>query len=821
MCAKAPGRGLNSRHLNFYKLIRYSYLFDSEEEQEFWSGLQSKTDNLSSKLAPQIYTESLIPEYQASNTRIDFLGLVDGSLMVIEIDGAQHSELHQSTVDSTRDTILANAGFETKRIPTAKIDQACEDLSFDDVSVQTSAAHAAHVIHVAIGKAIKLGVLPLKGTGWEIEIIINNDDDLLRGLISVAAKGAFKHLSNLARILGLDDALPNSVSFKLNGKSIYQYGSALTDDDPETKYIFIHFDQIPSGELAESHFYYREFPTSFAVMMDVTDAMTTSIQPDLEIAQYFLNYFFRFKSFRDGQWEGLERTLYGLDSLVLMPTGHGKSMIYQLASLLRPGTALVIDPIISLMDDQIHNLSDFGITRAIAISSQVEANIRRETVEQFSQGQFIFAFVSPERLQMTEFRKALRSLTSFTPVSAVVIDETHCVSEWGHDFRTSYLNLGRNSREFCTSKDKVPPLLGLTGTASRSVLKDVKRELEIFDFDAVITPQTFDRSNLKFRVVNCTSNEKFDQLRGILSSLPSNFGMSFNDFYKTSGDQTKCGLIFCPHVNGKYGVAEVASLIDAELRIQTMFYSGSNPKKIDPDRWDALKSNVAHRFKSNQLPLMTATKAFGMGIDKPNVRYSIHYGIPSSIESFYQEAGRTGRDGSDSLCYIIASNDDRKRTAKLLSETSSISSVKDTVESTKYDDSDDILRSLFFHTQSFQGLKSELKEIKKVLDAIDAVKGITDVTVKADGNMKNREKAIHRLVVIGYVKDYTVDYSGKCFNLRLSEASSDELRESLLRYVRNYQISRAKALEKNLEESPKITKSFLLHLTEKVTTQVV
>ena len=792
-----------------------SSIFDSEEERSFWLGLQSRINHLSSKLVPQVFIESLIPEYHATNTRIDFLGRANGGLTVFEIDGAQHADSHQSTIDSTRDKILANAGCNTERISVADIVEASQKLSFDNVSIQTSAANVAHVVHLAIGKAIKLGVLQLKGSPWVVEIIIDHVNELLSEFVSAAAKGALTHLTHLARHLGLASAFPDSVLFTLNGEPVFNYGPIL-NDETEAEKLYVHFDQIPSGELPEGHLYYREFPTNFAVMMDVTDVTTSEIQPNREISQYFLNYFFRFKDFREGQWEGVERTLCGLDSLVLMPTGHGKSVIYQLASLLRPGTALVIDPIISLMDDQIDNLSTVGITRAIGISSQLDEATKRNLIEQFSHGQFVFTFVAPERLQMVDFRNALRSLTTFTPVSAVIIDEAHCVSEWGHDFRTSYLNLGRNCREFCASKNKTPPLLGLTGTASRSVLKDVKRELEIFDFDAVITPDTFDRKNLRFRVQTCDSKEKSHRLSGILQSLPSNFGMSFEDFYSVSGDQTKSGLIFCPHVGGQYGVAQIASNVDADLGIQTMFYSGKAPKGVGFEGWNDVKRGVAHSFKRNQVPLMVATSAFGMGIDKPNVRYSIHLGIPSSIESFYQEAGRTGRDSKVALCFIIASNDNHKRTAELLSETSSIATVEDIVKNTSYGDSDDILRSLFFHTSSFKGIESEIEEIERVLDAIGDAKEMPDITVKAESDLSRCEKAIHRLVVIGYLKDYTIDYSGKCFDLKLSGATADELRETLLRYVRNYQISRAKALGKMLENASEVTRDFVLYLAEKL-----
>lgn len=169
------------------------------------------------------------------------------------------------------------------------------------------------------------------------------------------------------------------------------------------------------------------------------------------------------------------------------------------------------------MEDQIDNLAMIGIDRCIPITSQIiDSSDRMRALELFGQGEYLFAYVAPERFQTNEFRESLRALTVHTPIALIVVDEAHCVSEWEHDFRTAYLNIGRTSRKYCESNGIVPPLIALTGTASRAVLKDVQRELLKDDFDAIVTPKSFDRPELKFRVIHSTSQEKAARLKGYL-----------------------------------------------------------------------------------------------------------------------------------------------------------------------------------------------------------------------------------------------------------------------------------------------------------------
>jgi len=369
------------------------------------------------------------------------------------------------------------------------------------------------------------------------------------------------------------------------------------------------------------------FPGAIQAPLTATEPSYTKT-PQREDALWFLRYLFRKQDFWEGQWETIERSLRGEDSVVLLPTGAGKSIAFQLAALLLPGRCIVVDPIVSLIEDQIDNLGCYGIDRAVGITSQLGTEDREQALRALQSGHYLFCYVAPERFQMVPFREALRALTTNTPVSLVAIDEAHCVSEWGHDFRTAYLNLGRIAREYCTSAAVTPPLVALTGTASKIVLKDVQRELGITTFDAIITPSTFDRPELRYTVLTAPSEEKARRVQGFLERLPTVFGVDRGRFFQPAGVRTYAGLIFCPHVNGPYGVVEQARMLTKSLGAKVDVYSGEPPHGVPEDVWQAQKRRITHDFKRNKTTLLVCTKAFGMGIDKPDIRHTVHQHPP-------------------------------------------------------------------------------------------------------------------------------------------------------------------------------------------------
>lgn len=514
------------------------------------------------------------------------------------------------------------------------------------------------------------------------------------------------------------------------------------------------------------------------------------VKIDENILKYLLNYIFGFNEFRQNQIDGILRALNHQDSIVLLPTGSGKSVVYQLLSLITPGISFVVDPIVSLAYDQVDNLYRKGIDRVTELVADTEDKKQVET--DMSRGQYFMNFVAPERFQNQTFRNMIEYYARTNIISVIAIDEAHCVSEWGHDFRTSYLSLAQTCRTICTTVDGTPPpLLALTGTASASVLRDMQRDLNILEEEAIIQPESFDRKEIDFRVVNCNATTKEKTLQNIIvNDIPSYFGKSFNDFYQTNGDDTNCGLVFCAIAgenrwrNGNYhpfGTRNIQNLLNTWLPEKRCgIYNGqvqSDVKKIN-----------ARQFKNNELVALSATKSYGMGIDKPNIRWAVHYGISSSIESYYQEAGRCARDGKKAVSWIILSNDYPDDNLRLLDSTkTSVNKLQvenDRIKGSRPWEGDDVSRIVYFHTNSFSGVEKELDLTKFVLNYLLNNKYEIPFVIE---NKNELEKTIYRLILIGFVSDYTVNYQRNTIDVKVRSFSPELIETYYREYISGYQ----------------------------------
>ena len=339
-----------------------------------------------------------------------------------------------------------------------------------------------------------------------------------------------------------------------------------------------------------------------------------------------LKRYFGYDAFRPGQGEVVRALLEGRDALCVMPTGAGKSLCYQVPALLLKGVTLVVSPLISLMKDQVAALNQAGV-RAAYLNSSLTPRQFALALENARQGLYRVIYVAPERLETPAFQDLCREIA----VPLVAVDEAHCVSQWGQDFRPSYLRI----RDFVESLPARPVLGAFTATATPEVRDDIRDLLGLQDPFCVATG--FDRPNLRFAVENVPQREKMNALLRLLRE-----------------QKGRSGIVYCL---ARRTVEEVCEALRARGIAATRYHAGLS---------DAERRQNQDDFLYDRAEVMVATNAFGMGIDKSNVAFVIHYNMPKNLESYYQEAGRAGRDGSNAVCTLLYSGQDVRLNAFLI-----------------------------------------------------------------------------------------------------------------------------------------------------------
>ncbi len=347
--------------------------------------------------------------------------------------------------------------------------------------------------------------------------------------------------------------------------------------------------------------------------------------PDRDMpAREALARHFGFADFRPGQQAAIQLATAGRDVLAVMPTGWGKSLIYQLAALMLPGTAVVISPLVALMKDQADSLMRRDIAAAF-INSSLDAAEQSRRLKAMADGAYKIVLVAPERLRSRAFLDALRHVST----SLLVVDEAHCISQWGHDFRPDYLHIADLHRALRGAAAErgapAPPLLALTATATPRVRDDMARMLGVPRAERVVLG--FDRPNLTFEVF--TALDAAGKLRFVRDFL-------------SAGSGPEAGIVY---TGTRREAEEVAGFIRAELRLDARHYHAALDSQARAETQDA--------FLSGDLPIIVATNAFGMGIDRSDVRFVLHYSLPSTLEAYYQEAGRAGRDGLPARAVLL------------------------------------------------------------------------------------------------------------------------------------------------------------------------
>lgn len=329
-----------------------------------------------------------------------------------------------------------------------------------------------------------------------------------------------------------------------------------------------------------------------------------------------LKKYWGYDSFRPGQEEIISSVSEGHDVLAILPTGGGKSVCFQVPAMMKEGLAIVITPLVALMKDQVRNLNERGI-KALYVNAGMGRREIDIALNNAAYGDFKFLYVSPERIGTTLFRSYINVMN----VSYIVVDEAHCISQWGYDFRPDYLNIGK-LREMVDA-----PVIALTATATPQVADDIMERLSFRD--GKLVKSGFERPNLSYIVRKC--EDKLGQLRNICNNVPGT------------------GIVY---VRSRRKTEELAAFLTAGGVDASFYHAGMGPES---------RSDRQDRWMKGEVRVMVCTNAFGMGIDKPDVRFVVHFDVPDSPEAYFQEAGRAGRDGKRSYAVLLWNSSDIKR----------------------------------------------------------------------------------------------------------------------------------------------------------------
>lgn len=616
--------------------------------------------------------------------------------MAIELDGPTHEEVEQQSKDKMRDDILhelywhdtirikdiqrGDIGYRTRLLkfikPYNDIIKHATVSSLSAIQIPLFAAKVAKTIL----KMVEEGEIPIY-TGKEY--IISVEECTQKENILYGIQNACNILYHLSKILGEERRKIGPILVRFADNEVYQINPDgdvpklvdrnISEEQPQ---LHLHenmthrlYDFNP-GALSGHHIWlYGAYGADSKNILRFSRPLTYEVPEDaIDSLRYFLYDIFGKEDFRKKQVDIITAALRRKNVIGLLPTGSGKTLTFQLSILLQPGIGLVISPLISLMEDQIANLKKNLIDIAVAINSTVQGAKKRTLLQRAIKGEIMFLYVAPERLQIKSFQEEMPAFPIFT----LVMDEAHCVSQWGHDFRTSYLRVGDTMAKYLNNYIT----MALTGTASCNVVTDIKSELNMSRNVSIIKPDNFRRNELHFLIVEqdydvelkqrIASNVVEENIKTAIHYLASKFpktedGSIERFFRKENGKYVNIGLIFCPFAIKKGASVEAIynDLTNDEFANDFSFADNNIWKDISIDMYhaklkDTDKKKAQDKFIDGKTGILIATKAFGMGIDKSNVRFTIHTTVPESIESFYQEAGRAGRDKKDAVNIIIA-----------------------------------------------------------------------------------------------------------------------------------------------------------------------
>lgn len=799
---------------------------------------------IQSLIIPEIEINEIVGEENKNfiNQQVDFY--LPQAKLVIEIDGQQHKLDEVTRVsDTIRDNYLLNHGIVTIRISTKELQNgtytkkietivkyleryekllnfykiACEKVEKDQMSKEEK---KTKLLPTAI---IRFQILLIEllshnyltfNEDWNFNILSHED---LPNFGELAINDLLIWIDNLWQLKNKQELRKPNFNIKIT--------TDIKKFQPTTKAINVDFSLIKrytdENKICEDVIFVRT--DYFDIVKDKNYFRVSTTEPvnynitdeDKPILEFFLSNIFDKPSFREGQFPIISNALNRKDTIGLLPTGGGKSLCYQLPCLLQPCVNFVVCPIKSLMYDQNDNLVRTLVTNVNFITSDLEADERRDIETNFEQGRYLFVWISPEKFQISSFREKIRAIVANYSIAYAVVDEVHCLSEWGHDFRTSYLNLAKTI-------DKLSPkdengegkikFIGLTATASVNVLKDIKiefsRQKQRLEDENIKSLLDYSRKELQFEVINDNGN-KVDKLKKLINELKDR-----ESFIETT---EKAGLIFTPNVNGSYGCYQVSNTLNTIYQNKVGWYSGDIPNRdiLDPntgqrigtepvmkrDEFNKYKIQIQKDFKDNKYQLLVATKAFGMGIDKQNIYYTFHYGLPSSVEALYQEAGRAGRwdkreernRNKTGKCYVLHSREthDVERVERLFHKDTTFAEMKEISDSLKPWEKKDIFKQVYLFTKDAKDIKEEFEIIFGVINNYFREKSSVrifwnDAHLKM--NIKNDvlQKAIYRLSLLGIASDWTTNFIDH-FEVQFNSLNDNHIIKNLSDYITKYE----------------------------------
>ena len=773
--------------------------------------------NLSKDLGEFSFVKNLIiPEYEIaeflpgiikneeliSRTKVDFFSPHSG--LVIEIDGKQHDDSIKA--DQERDKALKEYKIETIRIKTdsirkrdeeyfKKINLIKERLSLSE-TVKNYKQHfenksyknenfsftsiAINRFQILIMQMIKKGILGLSDKEWALSI--NSDFICSFNWAEVAIKDIFEWFLPISTLYEEKVKLPEiKINFEdiseNNSKDYLHIDFKLFEriDEKQSSKITVRSYYIDKIMLDKDTFDYFDFNKQIdlesknKIIKDISDKKREALHK-------ILYQIYGYTKFKEGQMPIIEKIFEQGNTLGLLPTGGGKSLCFQLPSILKMGFCIVVCPIKALMNDHVDELEKYGFkNRSVFINNEQTPQEREIIYKRIEREEVHFIFVSPERFQNAQFRNVIKTLDNKNLISYLVIDEVHCLSEWGHDFRTSYLALANTIVSILKLN---VPIISLTATASPNVLNNIIIELNIKK-ENVVYRMHLSRPELSYEVQK-TKNKNENLLKNITEM--KNIGYL---------SEEQAGIIFTMHVENYIGCVEVEQNINKfDKDISTGIFSGKAPKKWksfqNEEQFNLYKRETQQRFKSNKIQLMCATKSFGMGINKPNIRFSIHYGMPASMEALYQETGRTGRDGEKAKNIILFTDEIETVPSSIHNVETSLSELEQYVEQDRFKNRGDLKHQISLMTFNKQSIDEELEGTLILLRQLEKKNSnSTQLTAKHEVNL-------YRLLQIGVIKDWLVINSfTNVYEVNYSLITEEEIANNVLKQIVKYLPSEA------------------------------